>query len=322
MQLSISQSTIEFSGRFLGAGAIPPFRGATLRGAFGYHLRFMVCPNFQKKCVDCESRYRCVYSRIFEGTPSENRQIMTRYESIPQPFTFILPMNEETQIKNDLPFVFTVRLFGESSSLLPYIASAFFKMGESGLGQERIPFSIEKITQIDQEPTILFQSSVNQIYLPKPIPITYCPAENHTDNDRSLSVTLETQTPLNIRRDGRTAGSLQFVDIISAALRRMTIMNYFYGTGESIPQEDTHLMLDSAKEVTLTQDTLRFYDLNRYSGRQERSMKLAGLIGSLSFSGVTPPLLEILRTAEQLGLGKSTGFGFGSIRVTSCKRSI
>ena len=109
---AIPIAEVVFEGRFLKAGRLPPSRGATLRGALGYHLRNTVCNSFNRKCTECFLRHQCAYSLFFEGTAVEDRQIMRLYDNVPQPFMFVLNSQDSTQIEQGEHFTFGMRIFG------------------------------------------------------------------------------------------------------------------------------------------------------------------------------------------------------------------
>lgn len=301
---------VRFEGSFLSSGHLPPFRGATLRGALGYHLRNTVCNSFQRPCRQCFLRFQCAYSTFFEGTPSEDRQIMRLCDKIPQPFMFVLNARDQTKITHGDRFIFGLRLFGSSMELFPYVAFALFEAGKKGIGQQGVRFEIDLITQ-DQ--TVLYEKSGTVIRKPEPQLLNIPPQER--PNSKAV-VHVLLCSPLRIRSEGRTALRFDFSDLIRAALRRITILNGFYGEKTLLDPEHRSRYLTLAENVSIVDDSLRPFGFDRYSGRQERSVRLDGVLGDISFRNVAPELLQILKITEAIGLGKSTSFGFGRINVT------
>ena len=64
----------------------------------------------------------------------------------------------------------------------------------------------------------------------------------------------------------------------------------------------------------LTSD-LRWYDWERYSGRQERKINMGGFVGDITFEGKLAPFMSFIKAGEVLHVGKGTTFGLGRYRV-------
>ena len=309
---TLTVAEVTWNGRFLDAGHLPGFRGATLRGALGYHLRNTVCNSFQLKCFECFLRYQCAYSLFFEGTAPEDRKIMRLYKNSPQPFMFLLNAKDETDIKANNPFVFGMRMLGSVSELFPYVAFSLFEAGKKGIGREQLRYETETI---EQDGTVLYTKEGATIRKPQSKELSV-PASTET----APSVKVSLLSPLRIRSEGHTAKRLNFFDIAKAALRRLTIVNAFFGDGTLPPPEWSNHLLGLAKQVITLIDSIRPFGFDRYSGRQERSVYLAGVLGDITFRDVPPEWLRLLRIMEAIGLGKSTSFGFGRIAVTVCEK--
>ncbi len=305
--IQILRAETQIRGTFQSDGYLPPFRGATLRGALGYHLRKVVCHNLKRNCQDCLLSQNCAYSTFFEGTASNNREIMRLYPKVPQPFTLVVEKQDTTEIHKGQSFEFGINLFGQSANLFPYIAYAFFQVGEQGLGKDRLNFEIERITQ---NGTVLYQNGSN--FIKKPQSSHIC--AECTDNQ--AQVRLDFLTPVRIRKEGDTANGLAFGDIIRSAVRRLSVINYFYGSGRVLDHEYVNNLISISDGVEKSLDQTEYYSFDRYSGRQHRKMTLDGLCGNIAFKNVPPELVSVLRLTEKIGLGKALSFGFGRIKLS------
>lgn len=296
---------IQVEGQFKGEGSLPPFRGATLRGGFGYHLKRTVCHRKQGTCQDCIVRTTCAYSCIFEGVPPDERQIMRLYPYVPQPFTFLVNGEEPTWIERGAPFLFGMRLFGRALDLFPYIVYSLIQMGQEGLGKDRIPFRITRIIQP------AFQS---EIYRQEENCIRKVQKEvipNSVSSGERVQV--DFLTPVRLRVHGQEPSSLRFEDLIRAVIRRFSILTHFYGT----PYEENGFDLSALCAVRTVFEQIRTVEFRRFSGRQKRSVEMSGLLGTLVFEGELEPFLPWLAVAQVIGVGKATSFGFGRIHITS-----
>ena len=306
---TLASAEVSWKGRFLNAGRLPPFRGATLRGALGYHLRNTVCNSFKRKCTDCFLRYQCAYSLFFEGTAAEDRKIMRLYDNAPQPFMFLLNTGDKTDIEPNDPFRFGMRLFGNAAGLFPYIAFSLFEAGKKGIGHAHLCFEVDVI---EQDGAALYEKEGTTIRKPQ-----LCELSLPESTEMATAVEVSLLSPLRIRSGGHTAKRLSFLDIAKAALRRLTIVNAFYGDGSIPAPEWNRRLLQLAEQVTTFSDSLHPFGFDRYSGRQERSVRLDGVLGNIVFRDVPPELFRLLKVVELIGLGKSTSFGFGRIAVTA-----
>ncbi len=57
-------------------------------------------------------------------------------------------------------------------------------------------------------------------------------------------------------------------------------------------------------------------DLNYYSGRQKKVLKMGGVVGNFQLTGVFQPLEQsLLRFGELFHAGKNTAFGLGKYHI-------
>lgn len=74
-------------------------------------------------------------------------------------------------------------------------------------------------------------------------------------------------------------------------------------------------LLEAASDIRITERDLSWYDWERWSNRQQSSMRLGGQIGRLRLEGDLTPFAQLLATAELLHVGKGTTFGLGWVEV-------
>ncbi len=153
-------------------------------------------------------------------------------------------------------------------------------------------------------------SSCETISLPLDINIANCGSKPPG------SITLDFLTPTRITHDGhRTlAQEIDFQTLIRQLLRRISLLSYFH-CGIDTSDWNFKGIIETAKEIKTTESNLRWYDWERYSGRQDRRIKMGGLTGHIRFEGDTEPFASLLKTGEVLHIGKNTGFGMGGYLV-------
>jgi hypothetical protein len=305
---SIPFADVCFECRYLADGQLPSFRGVTLRGALGHHLKKTVCHVGNRPCSECLLRTRCAYCYIFEGVPPEDRSIMRLYPSIPQPFVIRVQNSEPQEVRSGDPFTFGLRLFGHAIQFFPYITYAFLEIGQEGLGKDRVPFTIEKITQPTQAQP-LYHTESHSI-----LPLQSQTISLDSDQNGNGSVSIRFVTPTRIREDGKDSSHVDCLSLMKAAVRRISIMDYFYGH-KRFHSLNPSVIFDQASQVPSTDIQIQQQQIQRYSGRQKKVMELRGFTGTAWFSNVPGSIVRLFRLAELLHLGKSTSFGFGSIVV-------
>lgn len=295
---------VEIECEFSGEGRLPRFRGSTLRGAFGHHLKKTVCHRDRGNCRECIVRSTCAYSYIFEGVPPQDREKMRLYPYIPQPFILLVNPEDPTTIKQGDRFTFGIRLFGKSLDLFPYIAYSLIQMAKEGLGKDRIPFQITRITQ---------PSFQTEIYQPEANCIHKVQREYIHNSIRSCKqIQVQLLTPLRIRVNGKEPSTIRFDDFIHAVIRRFSILSYFYGSRYEEIRTDS----SAAQTIKTISEKLHSVQFRRFSGRQKRPVEMSGLLGTLIFEGNLKPFMPWLSIAEVIGVGKATSFGFGRIHIT------
>jgi len=129
------------------------------------------------------------------------------------------------------------------------------------------------------------------------------------------AISLSFLTPTRILYDSHLALDLEFHILIRNLLRRLSLLYYFHCNGDT-SEWDFKGMIEKAKEVKVKEKNLRWYDWERYSGRQETRIKMGGFIGDITFEGDIEPFMPLIKAGEILHVGKGTGFGLGKYCIT------
>lgn len=309
LQTVLPYAQIRFEGSFLSSGRLPAFRGATLRGAIGYELKRTVCHNHSQTCQDCIIAASCAYSYIFEGKAPDDREFMTLYPNIPQPFVLLVHEQDSEAIDEGDDFSFGMRLFGRAIEFFPYIAYAVLQMGQNGIGKEKLKYEIRSITQQDN-PEPVYRSDSNSL---NKIQKQYIGPVNLPGD--ATEMTVDFVTPLKIRELGKEVYQISFKSLLKNAMRRLSIMTYFYGRHIK-DVIDLNDVFDDCQGVTEILNNTQTISFSRYSGRQKQKMKMSGIVGTKRYRGVSRNLALLLRLAEISHIGKATSFGFGQVKLS------
>lgn len=121
------------------------FSAATLRGAFGWSFKRMVCYQPQvKSCDGCLLRGQCPYPQVFEPPPPPGT-IYAGQERAVAPYVLRRPLAATPtgeiaapqQVAPGEPIIFELVLAGWANGLLPYFALALQQLEERGVGRGR-----------------------------------------------------------------------------------------------------------------------------------------------------------------------------------------
>jgi len=97
-------------------------------------------------------------------------------------------------------------------------------------------------------------------------------------------------------------------------LRRVLELATFHVPGTA-PDWTLRPLLDHAGTVRIAASDLHWFDWERYSNRQERTMNFGGLLGHVELEGDLAPLAALLRAAEVVHVGKGATFGLGKVEL-------
>ena len=293
--------------------SLPFYKGSTFRGVFGRALKQVVCALKREECSQCLLKQKCVYALVFETSEAVKMPDGSRIASPPHPFVIEPPLTTETDFPAGSSFDFSLLLFGKANQNLPYFIYAFDQMGKIGIGKKingkRGRFSLKEVTygnqtvysDIDQK-----LSKIDSLEILSVSDSRDCP-----DSDFCLKIVLE--TPLRLKFENRLKADLPFHVLVRAMLRRISSLLNCHGDGE--PHLDYRGLVKRAETVRLVDTDLSWFDWRRYSHRQDKSMLMGGMVGSVTYEGKIGEYMPLIEFCSKVHLGKQTSFGLGKIKT-------
>ena len=290
---------------------LPAYKGSTLRGGFGNAFKKVVCAIKNKDCDECMLKAKCIYSYVFETPPSENSEILRKYEKAPHPFIIEPPLEQKRLYNPGETLTFNLILIGKAIDYLPYFIYTFEELGKIGIGKGRGKYEIKEVSfdgkemynssdkQLKSFPSHL--QSISNVLTQNPAPVSF--------KQGSKLITLNFLTPSRIVVNEDLVVDLEFHHLIRSLLRRISTLSYFH-FGERL-NLDFRGLIKRAQEVKMKDRTTRWYDWERYSARQDIRMKMGGFIGKVSFEGELNEFIPFVKLGELLHVGKGTSFGLG-----------
>ncbi|MGQ9629723.1 MAG: CRISPR system precrRNA processing endoribonuclease RAMP protein Cas6 [bacterium] len=294
-----------------GEASLPPFKGSTIRGAFGRAFRRVSCALRRSTCDGCLLLGRCAYSYVFETPLPPGSSHILRSESVPRPFVVEPPLDSKMDYDPDEKLSFSLILVGRAIAYLPYFVLAFVEMGKAGMGRERARFSVLEVRASDPSRRLeeviyegeegLLRESDIRLGLDSVLP-----------GDR---VEVSFLTPTRLRYGGGYEGRPEFHVLVRNLLRRLSALAYFHCGGEL--EVDRVGLIERAECVKLVGGDLRWVRRERYSGRQGRRVSMGGIVGGVIYEGDIEPFRELLLLGERVHVGKGCTYGLGRYEIKS-----
>jgi CRISPR-associated endoribonuclease Cas6 len=205
--------------------------------------------------------------------------------------------------------VFGLLLIGRATDYLPYFIYTFDELGRTGLGKGREKFGLQSV-DLDAETIYDAGSKTLRQFKTARVPLDGTPGRGR----KKGTLTLSFLTPTRIVYNSDLTLDLEFHMLVRNLLRRISLLSYFHGNGR-LAAFDFKGLIEKAKEVKVIGRDLRWWDWERYSGRQERRINMGGFVGDVTFEGDLRPFIQILKAGEILHVGKGTAFGLGRYGV-------
>ncbi len=255
---------------------LPQHGGSMLRGAFGPALKQTVCINPSFTCKECFAASECLFYRFYEQQNSYH------------PYRFDVDLSPNT-------FTFSLYLYGEATTQLPYVLSALHRMFTKiglwsdnrryerftiDIGDARVyegkSFNMSGVMTMQFEPTAIKQPFI-----------------------------LHLTTPLRMKRNGELLKSTPTLTQILYSIH----LRYeeLHGRGRS--------PLGYEPSYHQRYGRTGFLDIGRYSRRQEQKLMIGGVVGEIGYADVDERSCALLRLGELIGAGKQTSFGMGKILI-------
>jgi len=283
-------------------------------------LKRVVCAIRDKECPDCILKEKCVYSYVFETPPPSDTKIMRKYKAAPHPFVIEPPPEKRRGFKPGDEINFGLTLIGRAIDYLPYFIYTFDELGKIGIGKGKAKYELKTVTSQESavssmgKEKIIYSSDTKTLKSFNSSRILIPLFAKEGIGEITKTITLSFITPTRILYNSHLTLDLEFHILIRNLLRRLSLLYYFHCNGD--PSDwDFKEIIERAKEVHVKEKNLRWYDWERYSGRQETRIKMGGFLGDITFKGNIEPFTPLINAGEVLHVGKGTGFGLGKYRT-------
>ncbi len=294
--------------------SLPSYKGATLRGGFGHALKKIACVHAHTKtvCDSCQHPDCCVYGYLFETPPPNDTTMMRKYTAVPHPFILEPPLIKKSLFHPTDTITFGLILIGKAIGYLPYFIYAFEELGKRGLGRDGGRFEVKSVHGGDQNEQVIYRGE--EKVLKNTVAQISAQDFFNRENPFSETVTLRFLTPARIVYEDQLSKTVPFHLIFRTLIRRLSLLSYFHSGGDS-SEVDFKGLIKKAESVQVVVSDLKWYDWERYSGRQQTRMKMGGWIGEVTYRGDFSELYPYLLMGVDLHVGKGTSFGLGQYEI-------
>ena len=289
------------------------FSAATLRGAFGWSFKRMVCYQPQvERCDGCLLRAQCPYPPVFEPRPAAGT-IFHAGSDAPSPYVLRPPTDERRLFQAGERFRFEVVLMGDAIGLLPYFAVALQQLEESGVGRRRGRVRVTRIEALTPKEadgeTVFDEREPDVIYPHRGLPaVDWLSGEAPPDE-----VTIEFLTLMRLKSQGKVQKTPEFHVLYRALLRRVSAL---CSTHTDTPWEtDFRALAEASHTVETAAVNLRGARRRRHSTRQGRTVEMWGSLGNVVYRGDLAQFWPLLELGQLLHVGKGCTFGLGRYRI-------
>ncbi|HHV96289.1 MAG TPA: CRISPR system precrRNA processing endoribonuclease RAMP protein Cas6 [Clostridiaceae bacterium] len=323
--------------------ALPAFKESALRGGFGQVLRKMVCVySVEKPCYQCELANTCAFSIIFAPSNTED-DFLRNHVGIPRPYCLYILDDKNTLLPGE-ELTIEMVIVGKAIEYFPYVFLALKELGRIGWGRketgenargekgkfgekfgdkveeklgERGKFFIKKIEEINPDGTYKVVYDYRNENKGKKI-TGFCLNETFDLVEEEKIESAENfklifETPVRLKKDRKITSNPEFETIMRSIIHRLNSLSYFYGDGNR--EKNASDILEEAKKVNIISNNTSFKQYPYYSRRQSNKLYLGGLVGEVTYNGKLKLFYPYLKSAEVIGVGKNSAFGFGKIKL-------
>lgn len=289
---------------------LPSYSGSALRGALGSELKKISCrKNYDSDCLKCEYKSTCCYTFFFVNMQGSGKDMPYANKTNPSPFIIEPPCVAKRKYTAGERLRFNLLLIGRSTGYLPYFIVSVENMLQKGLGTGRYSFRLKDIRDFYTNKVIFIDGKLNN----ENIKTNTWSMKTDNKSASMKEIGIRFITPFRYVFKGKVNSSLDFTVFVKNVLRRLSILSSIYcGYKLNI---DYSSLLDEARRVEVAESKLRWYDWQRYSGKQDAKIKMGGFIGDILFKGDITPFFQFIEIGSIIHIGKGCTMGMGKYEV-------
>ena len=281
LNLPIIRARVTF--RLLTNTQLPEYKGAMLRGGFGYAFQRASCPQTcWNKTEGCAVAQLCPFRWIFATPRPPDIEQIHDLQDVPRPFVIEPPTDGRREYRAGDALEFVLVVIGRAIEHLPYFLYSFEQLGRMGLGRDQAQARLERVEVLRPwQPigtTIYQDGRALGSDWDLPLISAHAIAEHAVQLPNDLRI--ELLTPLRLKTRGTLLCTIDLGALVQAICWRLNTLSIFHGNG---PWDVDHrALVEQARAVTVEQQRVRWVELLRTStrGEEPQTMPQGGLVGS------------------------------------------
>lgn len=305
--------------RLLTATTLPPYKGALLRGGFGYAFQRASCAQSCWGYAErCNAAMLCPYRWVFETPHPEGVPHLHDLQDVPRPFVIEPPLDHKRAYAAGDALEFGLVLLGRGIDYLPYFLHGFAQLAETGLGRELAKAQLERVEILEPfRPVGVSVYQDGHAVARSALPLLNLAELPTRAEAMPADLRLKLRTPLRVKSRGTFIETLDLAAIVQSTCWRIGALTVFHGPGLWHP--DHRPLVEAARAVRVERADVRWEDWERTStrGGESRKMTLGGLLGTATLREVPTNVRAALLAASVLHVGKAAVFGHGWVDVES-----
>ena len=225
--MQIRYIKLHFALEILEDGHLPKSKASMLRGGMGDMLLMMNCVRDSNHCEACDFSDECLAQRMLYAPMKIRPKFMTGKDS--EGYVIECEDTDEEYAAGD-ELEFNLLLFGSSIVYFSQFVQAFHSLGMAGLGKERLRYRIARVTNTNRE--LLLEDGIfrkDRYRIRRVEEYVRYRMKRFEDGQDALLVF---HTPLSMKYRGDFLNTFEPLPILTAAERRLYILNCFEGRSE------------------------------------------------------------------------------------------
>jgi len=313
--------------QFQESAHLPPFKGSMFRGALGAALIRTSCSCIKKSKgsqdfdVTAHEQY-CSFGYLFQNEPNLVAQAehwTTNLANMQKPRPMMINASSQIQRQYEIGDRISIELtlFGDAIEHMPLLVLALKELGEIGVGSHRAKLKLIQVGRLDELgnwAAVVYDGRDDTIRVEHLLPLPLDDILSHPVTTETLMIRY--MTPTRLKSEGLLSDKISFAMLFQSAYRRIVSLLAYYHSDSQLPDVALYdQLMKEAKQIEPVTELTQWIELERYSNRQKQKMNLGGVVGMSTFRGDWQRLIAILLLSQWTGIGKSTVFGLGQIKV-------
>lgn len=184
-------------------------------------------------------------------------------------------------------------------------------MGRIGIGKEKGKFEVVSVDALNLDGSKMeIFNSADKILRASENRSDYIQFVDYEFDSEKVKILFE--TPVRIKENDKLSSEITFFLLLSRLSERAFLLSHLYCDSEF---EDFKEFTRGAENVETISSKLRWIDWERYSSKQQTTMKFGGWVGDIVYKGDLKRFLPLLRFGQHIHVGKATTFGLGKYRI-------